>query len=629
MKITTIKHYLSTILAVIYLLMTMGLTACNSSSTDRSTGNDSITTESIGIDGAEDNGKTFEEDIAINESAIYGVIQKGPFVRGSNITIHQLDENLKQVGQTYYTTTTNDLGSFKLDEKIKGQFVEIVAEGFYFNEFSGEVTDSYMTLRALANVSEGSLVNVNVLTTLIGKRIRYLVQEKSLAFANAQKQAQAEALKNVFGITQTIEDANTLNILENKENSDILLAVSLIVQSDLSSAEITTLMAHIEKEIEADGTIDHPDLDKKIKENAKQLYASDIAEKTKEYFGLSELPNFQWFLDNDGDGKVNQEDLTCENEKWNRFYNNDRAITLANLKTVSDTGSASGLSDTTVYSDQASTVTLSDIHDSFVIVKNASDTDLSGISDGYVYIESGDVELSDSSATDIVIDSGVTLTATTSSWNRYYVLDGATLDLSGAENSNTVYVFSGGTLIDDDHTGDHIQYEDGSQIPDVSTFAPANPVWKTDNYLGQISDYAKKLPIDDGMIAYVKDEYFASFAEMKVFNPNTLELSVQKAQCSYSLDMSIVSAPEISAQYVEHKGTLILSNTQNQDVFVQSGGVLMIADAPGSTVYAQSGSVIHVMESAVDIHIIYEDDVTIKNDSGAITLEKSAFITFE
>ncbi|MBE9487761.1 MAG: hypothetical protein IMY73_01115, partial [Bacteroidetes bacterium] len=39
----------------------------------------------------------------ITEGDIYGVIQKGPFVRGSKVTITELDKNLNMTGKTYTT----------------------------------------------------------------------------------------------------------------------------------------------------------------------------------------------------------------------------------------------------------------------------------------------------------------------------------------------------------------------------------------------------------------------------------------------------------------------------------------------------------------------------------------------
>jgi hypothetical protein len=51
-------------------------------------------------------------------STISSFAQKGPLASGSTITIQELKDNLVPTGNTYYTATEDDLGSFNLDSEI-------------------------------------------------------------------------------------------------------------------------------------------------------------------------------------------------------------------------------------------------------------------------------------------------------------------------------------------------------------------------------------------------------------------------------------------------------------------------------------------------------------------------------
>ena len=60
-----------------------------------------------------------------------GKVEKGPFVRGSEVTVYELSERLERTGISYTKTVQDDQGNFDfgiLD--IRSPYVEIVAELF-------------------------------------------------------------------------------------------------------------------------------------------------------------------------------------------------------------------------------------------------------------------------------------------------------------------------------------------------------------------------------------------------------------------------------------------------------------------------------------------------------------------
>jgi hypothetical protein len=201
----------------------------------------------------------------INKAVFSGYVQKGPFINGSSVMISELDKNLDQTGKTYFTTISDNLGSFeKKNIELVSGYVSLKADGYYFNEVSGETSTGQITLYALVDLVDVNSANVNVLTHLERARVEYLVQEESLNFIEAKKQARKEIL-DIFGFS--IKELSTFELLDLK-NDAVLLAISCILQGLLSTGEMAELMADIITDIRADGILDNPDLKTKLIDNA-------------------------------------------------------------------------------------------------------------------------------------------------------------------------------------------------------------------------------------------------------------------------------------------------------------------------------------------------------------------------
>ena len=96
--------------------------------------------------------------------SIAGYVQKGPFINGTAITVSELNQKLVATGKNFTTQIIDNKGSFSLkDVKLQSAFVQLIAEGFYFDEVRGEKSAAQLTLFALADVSDASSVNVNLL----------------------------------------------------------------------------------------------------------------------------------------------------------------------------------------------------------------------------------------------------------------------------------------------------------------------------------------------------------------------------------------------------------------------------------------------------------------------------------
>ena len=196
-----------------------------------------------------------QEVIAISDKTISGVSQKGPFVNGSSVTVQELDgETLAQTGDSYEGKIKNDLGEFSVKvTKLASQYALLKANGFYRNEVTGEKSKSQVTLYALTDLSDRDEVNVNLLTHLAYERSLYLATGKdSLSVSRAKKQAEAEVLKT-FGIEGDFAAAEDLNIFGDNDQSAALLAVSVLMQGNLSEGDFSERLANYAADIESDG----------------------------------------------------------------------------------------------------------------------------------------------------------------------------------------------------------------------------------------------------------------------------------------------------------------------------------------------------------------------------------------
>ncbi len=214
---------------------------------------------------------------------VSGVAQLGAFEKGSTLSVYELNENLKQTGFNIESTVLNDQGEYSINLKdLESQYALLKADGYYRNAITGEKSSEKAILYALADLDERSKVNINILTHLSHKRAIYLVSEKDMSFAEAKKQAEAEVLKS-FGIDEEFDDAETLNIIGNDNQSIALLAMSILMQSERSEAELNDRLTQYPTDIEGDGIWDDEKTIAKIADWAYKVYYYSAFGTIKDY----------------------------------------------------------------------------------------------------------------------------------------------------------------------------------------------------------------------------------------------------------------------------------------------------------------------------------------------------------
>ncbi len=238
---------------------------------------------------------------AFTVTSIDGSSQKGPYLIGSTITIFELESDLIPTGRSFAEEITDNLGSFKIENlELASSLVEIRANGFYFNEVRNENSAAQLSLTALSDLQEKESINVNILSTLEKRRTEYLINAGQTFAA-----AKAEALSNVLNIFEidisSTDPAELLDISKDGNGNAALLAISTIIQSYGSVADVSELISAISNDIEKDGTLDDASICTKLINNANLLNLAQIRSNLEAWFvaegnSTAVVPDFEKFV---------------------------------------------------------------------------------------------------------------------------------------------------------------------------------------------------------------------------------------------------------------------------------------------------------------------------------------------
>lgn len=246
-----------------------------------------------------------------NPSSVRGVIQKGPFYTGATIVIKELDDtDLTPTGIEHTAQTTNDLGEFIADSNIESAYIEISATGYFYSEIDGIQSNAPITLSAFVDVTKTQEVNINILTSIAIKREKYLIIHEEKTYEDAKIQTQREIL-NIFEISEEIieeiaqngEDIDLfahMNIGEDGVKNAVLLALSIILQSNQPTEPVAQVIETIGNDIEMDGVFDNPQLIDDLLIRATAVDLQQIRENLKDHYeslsANAAIPPFERFI---------------------------------------------------------------------------------------------------------------------------------------------------------------------------------------------------------------------------------------------------------------------------------------------------------------------------------------------
>lgn len=252
-----------------------------------------------------------EKENKPREWNIQGKVEKGPFVKGSNVDIQELNESLSPTGRSFTTTIIDDEGNFSLNNiTLESPYVLLKANGYFFNEINGDLSQGEITLQSLANLNDGSSININPLTHLKKDRLIQLITQDHLSYKEANTKAQTEILTG-FGLQQYAnKDVNTYSITSGNDDSGVLITVSASLLNGRTEAQFTEFMAGLVNDFKSDGKLSEENRGiywKNSTELNRFSLSNNIVKRYKSLNKDVQVPDLSRYIDWDNDGIAGNE----------------------------------------------------------------------------------------------------------------------------------------------------------------------------------------------------------------------------------------------------------------------------------------------------------------------------------
>ena len=254
------------------------------SSSAESSGNSSCSVSSSSKDSKSGYGK-------IGKSmTIYGLAQNGPYADSSVVKLTALDEStLESTEQVFMGMVEGGFGGYSVKaESLKSNIARVSVTGKYLEAKSGRLSEKELTLYALTDLNVHDSVNVNLFTTMEYERVRELVKNKKLSFADAKKQARNELL-DAFHVAIKDEKGNDVNFddpekwsvygirdIENRDEDKVLMGLTAIF-SPFRGNFFESFVKDFAEDFAKDGKWDSDSTRKKIADAAYNLNMSILS----------------------------------------------------------------------------------------------------------------------------------------------------------------------------------------------------------------------------------------------------------------------------------------------------------------------------------------------------------------
>jgi len=295
---------------------------------------------------------------------ISGKSQKGPFIKGTEITLYGMDERLHQTGAKFSTKVDNSQGEYSLKKvNLDDRYAWLNANGYYLDEITRDTSAQKISLNSLVDLQDRDHVNINVLTHLSFDRIRYLVKEGK-SVEDAKRQAEKEVMA-AFGFSDEGESFDQLDIMGGSKGDAKLLAISLIMLTAKDIGEVTTNMATLAMDLEKDGVWDDSTLMYNLKKNVSIDNHDEAYKRARRNLidmGADEISDFEklinqfaapwdsaWGLGRHcGNQDVVKDGYICRDGVW-KWYNGARTNGDAPVDTAGKYGTLVDNRDGTIY----------------------------------------------------------------------------------------------------------------------------------------------------------------------------------------------------------------------------------------------------------------------------------------
>ena len=221
---------------------------------------------------------------------VYGLAQNGPYADSSVVKLTALDEStLESTEQVFTGMVEGGFGGYSVKaESLKSNIARVSVTGKYLEAKSGRLSENELTLYALTDLNVHDSVNVNLFTTLEYERVRELVKNKKLSFADAKKQARNElldafhvAVKDENGEDVSFDDPESWSVygirdIENRDEDKVLMGLTAIF-SYYSGNSFESFVKDFAEDFAKDGKWDSDSTRKRIADAAYNLNMSILS----------------------------------------------------------------------------------------------------------------------------------------------------------------------------------------------------------------------------------------------------------------------------------------------------------------------------------------------------------------
>jgi N-acetylneuraminic acid mutarotase len=225
------------------------------------------------------------------------------------VIAQELSASLSPTGKQYSYQTTSDLGTFTPNNTFTSQYIGLSATGYYFDEVANAVSGGTITLNGYSDLSAASVLNVNLLTTLAFQRIQNLMTKSGTTFVAAQTQAESEVLAALAIHNAALYGHfSTLDISKGTDGDKMLAALSSLFVYGNTSGNLAALIASVQSDIGANGTITSAATKATLLASAQALSPATVATNLSQKYasvGVSfTSTDISNWIDQDGDGLV-------------------------------------------------------------------------------------------------------------------------------------------------------------------------------------------------------------------------------------------------------------------------------------------------------------------------------------
>ena len=235
---------------------------------------------------------------AVKNLDVAGLAQKGPFVKGSAVTVQGVDcKTMKFTDEEFTGKVKSDKGDFGVDDvNLSASCALFEVSGYYMNEVTGKKSSDKLTLHAITDLKDRKSVNINVLTELEYERVMNLVSKNKMSFANAKLLAEEEVLASL-GVMNLFESFEGLNIYEKGDGNATLLATSVLLQSDLDTKKLADRIDNFASSIAETGEWNDDKAKTKMADWASTAKADgkfdSVRENLEKWSGSDKIPGFE------------------------------------------------------------------------------------------------------------------------------------------------------------------------------------------------------------------------------------------------------------------------------------------------------------------------------------------------